>query len=189
VGTTTRELALAVDSIERWIGEHPEDAAQRTDAAFLERAFTESLRLHQSIPSVGRVAIADVSLPSGLHLRKGETIRVNLAGANRTLLGPSATVFDPYRDDPPSGERYGLAFSDGRHTCIGKMLVLGDQQRGEATRDGTAKTALVELYRAGMRRDHTREPIMKDTITRRFDSYPVVFEAMTQRSRATRRPR
>jgi cytochrome P450 len=175
VGTTTRELGLAVDSIETWIDEHPEDAARRTDEVFLERAFAESLRFHQSIPSVGRVAVADVLLPSGISIARGETVRVNLAAASSEVAGAEADRFDPYREDPVKGERYGLAFSDGRHVCIGKQLVLGDRH-GDSVREGTAKTALVALYSAGMRRDRTREPAMKDTITRRFDTYPVVFE-------------
>jgi cytochrome P450 len=175
VGTTTRELCLAVDAIERWLEQHPEDAERRTDEEFLERAFEESLRLHQSIPSVGRVAVEEVVLPSGARVAAGETVRVNLVGANRELLGDDADEFDPHRAPPPRGTRHGLAFSDGRHICPGKMLVLGDDQDGGA-RLGTAKTALLELYRAGMRRDATREPVMKDTLTRRFDSYPVVFE-------------
>jgi cytochrome P450 len=176
VGTTTRELGLAVDSIETWIEQHPEDAAKRADGTFLERAFAESLRFHQSIPSVGRVAVADATLPSGLEIGRGETVRVNLAAASAEVADGDPAAFDPYREDPTKGERYGLAFSDGRHVCIGKQLVLGDR-RGESVRDGTAKTALVELYRADMRRDASRVPAMKDTITRRFDSYPVVFEA------------
>jgi cytochrome P450 len=177
VGTTTRELGLAVDAIETWIEQHPEDAAGRTDEAFLERAFAESLRFHQSIPSVGRVAVEGVRLPSGLDIGQGETVRVNLAAAGLEVSGADADRFDPHRADPEQGARYGLAFSDGRHVCIGKQLVLGDGARG-----GTAKTALVELYRAGMRRDPTREPAMKDTITRRFDSYPVIFEPVGDRA-------
>jgi cytochrome P450 len=172
VGTTTRELCLAVDAIERWIEQHPEDAAKRTDEAYLERSFEESLRVHQSIPSVGRVAVEDATLPSGIRVEAGETVRVNLAAANRAVAGPDADAYDPYREAPSHGSRYGLAFSDGRHTCIGKMLVLGDD---DGERLGTAKTALLELYRAGMRRDDTREPVLKDTLTRRFDTYPVVF--------------
>jgi cytochrome P450 len=173
VGTTTRELGLAVDSIERWVEQHPEEAARRTDEAFLERAFAESLRVHQSIPSVGRVAVADVRLPSGVEIRAGETVRVNLAAASGAVAGARPEAFDPFREDPAHGPRHGLAFSDGRHVCIGMQLVLGDEAR-----KGTAKTALVELYRAGMRRDTGREPALKDTITRRFDSYPVVFEGL-----------
>ena len=189
IATTTRELVLAVDAIERWIDDHPDDASNRTDGGFLERAFAESLRFHQSIPSVGRVAIADARLPSGLRVRAGETVRVNLKAANRALLGPDADRFDPHRSAPPRGEATGLAFSDGRHTCIGKMLVLGER-RGSSARDGTAKTVLSELYGAGMRRDPARAPVMKDTLTRRFDSYPVVFpgDAPTAASRPTGHP-
>jgi cytochrome P450 len=174
-GTTTRELGLAVDAIERWIEERPGDADRRTDGEFLERAFAESLRLHQSIPSVGRVALADAVLPSGLRVERGRTVRVNLLAANRELLGPDADRFDPYREPPPRGDATGFAFSDGRHVCIGKLLVLGDRQTEGGARDGTAKTALLELYRAGMRRDPDREPVLKETITRRFETYPVVF--------------
>ncbi len=174
VGTTTRELCLAVDAIERWIEAHPADAALRTDEDFLGHAFEEALRVHQSIPSVGRVAVDAVTLPSGVSVEKGETVRVNLQAAGREAVGPGGEEFDPHRRAPDRGERHGLAFSDGRHVCIGKMLVLGDRD-GDARRLGTAKTALMVLYGSGMRRDRTREPALKDTITKRFESYPVVF--------------
>lgn len=177
VGTTTRELCLAVDAIERWIEAHPADAALRTDDDSLGRAFEEALRVHQSIPSVGRVAAEAVTLPSGMTVGRGETVRVNLQAAGREAFGPGGEEFDPHRPAPARGARHGLAFSDGRHVCIGKMLVLGDRDE-EAERLGTAKTALLALYGAGMRRDQTREPALKDTITKRFESYPVIFDGI-----------
>jgi hypothetical protein len=72
------------------------------------------------------------------------------------------------------GDRAGLAFSDGRHTCIGKVLVLGTGHGDD--RLGTAVSILQTLYEAGMRRDATRSPTLKPTTTKRFATYPVVFE-------------
>jgi cytochrome P450 len=177
IGTTIREIALCVDALERWLDDHPEDAAKRTDPEFLSAAFAESCRVHQSIQDVGRTAIEDITLPSGLRIQAGQPVRLSLVGANRDLVGGDADSFDPHRSAPSEGDRTGLAFSDGRHTCIGKILVLGGGPE-DGGRMGTALTVLLQLYGAGMRRDPTREPVLKETTTRRFDVYPVVFEEL-----------
>jgi cytochrome P450 len=183
VGTTTREIGLCVDALETWLEAHPEDVVRRTDPAFLTAAFNESCRLHQSIQDVGRTAIEDVTLPSGLEVRTGQPVRVNLVRANRDLLGPDADRFDPHRAHGGMGDPSGLAFSDGRHQCIGKVLVLGSGH--DRSRLGTAVAILMDLYTAGMRRDPTRPPTLKDTTTKRFASYPVVFETVVDSVRPT----
>jgi len=177
VGTTTRELALCVEALEEWLLAHPEEEPRRTDTPFLAAAFAESCRLHQSVQDVGRTAMEDVTLPSGTVVRAGRPVRVSLVGANRDLLGPTADQFDPHRAVPPEGDSTGLAFSDGRHTCIGKLLVLGEGRAAgsDSGRLGTAVTILRELYAAGMRRDPYRAPTLKATTTKRYATYPVVF--------------
>lgn len=174
-GTATREMALAIDEIEAWIDEHPADAARRTDPAFVRSAFEESLRYQQSVRELGRVAVRDVRLPSGLEVRAGEVVKVFLLRANQERFGPSGERFDPCREPVKGAEPYGYAFGGGRHTCIGKWLVLG-RTTGDNTRTGVAVTMLLELYRAGMRRDPDHPPTLKETATRRFATYPVTFQ-------------
>jgi cytochrome P450 len=170
-GTATREMALAIDEIEAWVDEHPEDGVRRTDAAFLAAAFDESLRYMQSVREIGRVAARDVTLPSGVEVAAGELVKVMLIRANQERFGPAGEVFDPYREPVEGADPYGYAFGGGRHTCIGKWLVLG---RGD--RNGIAVSMLRELYRAGMRRDPENPPTLKKTHTRRFDTYPIIFQ-------------
>jgi cytochrome P450 len=170
-GTATREMALAIDEIEAWIDGHPEDAVRRTDPAFLGGAFDESLRYMQSVREVGRVATCDVTLPSGLEVAAGELVKVMLIRANQERFGPGGEDFDPYRGRVDGADPYGYAFGGGRHTCIGKWLVLGRQDRL-----GIAVSMLRELYRAGMRRDPESPATLKKTHTRRFDTYPIMFE-------------
>jgi cytochrome P450 len=175
-GTTTREIGLCFDVLERWLESHPEDAELRTDPDFLAAAFVESCRLHQSIQDVGRTATEDVTLPSGMVVRKGQPVRVSLVKANRDVVGSSAESFDPRRADPAVGDRAGLAFSDGRHQCIGKILVLGSGN--DDNRLGTAVTILQTLYEAGMRADPSTQPTLKATTTKRFATYPIVLTGL-----------
>jgi cytochrome P450 len=174
-GTATRELALAIDEIEAWIDEHPEDAPRRTDPEFLRAAFEESLRYLQSVREVGRVASRDVTLPSGLEVREGELVKVVLIKASQEKFGTEGETYDPHRPSPEDADPYGYAFGGGRHTCIGKWLVLG-QTTGRLERHGIAVSMLLELYRAGMRRDPDHPATLKSTHTRRFDTYPIVFQ-------------
>jgi cytochrome P450 len=174
-GSSTREMALAIDEIETWIDAHPEDAPLRTDPAFLRAAFEESLRYLQSVREVGRVAARDVTLPSGIEVKAGELVKAVLIRGSQEKFGPAGDSFDPHRTVPDDADPYGYAFGGGRHTCIGKWLVLG-QTTGRLERHGTAVAMLLELYRAGMRRDPDNPAKLKKTHTRRFDTYPIVFQ-------------
>lgn len=174
-GTATREMALAIDEIEAWIDEHPEDAERRTDPVFLRAAFEESLRYQQSVRELGRVCVRTSTLPSGLEVQKGEVVKVFLIKASQARFGEDGERYDPHRAPVEDTDPYGYAFGGGRHTCIGKWLVLG-QAVGRRERNGIAVSMLHELYKAGMRRDPDNAPTYKQTFTRRFATYPVVFE-------------
>jgi cytochrome P450 len=173
-GTATREMALAIDEIEDWIDEHPKDAPRRTDPQFLRGGFEESLRYLQSVREVGRVAVRDITLPSGLDVPAGELVKVMLIRASQDKFGPEGEYFNPHREPVEGVDPYGYAFGGGRHTCIGKWLVLG-RTMGRLERHGVAVAMLQELYRAGMLRDPTNPPTLKKTFTRRFDTYPIVL--------------
>lgn len=174
VGSLTARICSAFDDIEHWIADHPDDVGGRLDPEFLSLAIRETLRVNQVVPVVGRVAMEPCVLPSGREIAAGDLVRVHLIEANRELFGKDNDTFNPRRRLPEGTPQYGLAFSGGRHTCIGKWLVLG----GETTNDGrlgAVRAALLELYLAGMRRDVAGRPQMKDMTVRTYASYPVVF--------------
>jgi cytochrome P450 len=102
-------------------------------------------------------------------------VKVVLIRASQEKFGPDGESFDPHRTVPDNADPYGYAFGGGRHTCIGKWLVLG-QTTGRLERYGAAVSMLLELYRAGMRRDAENPPTLKSTYTRRFETYPIVFQ-------------
>lgn len=174
-GTATREMALAIDEIEAWMDEHPEDTDKRVDPVFLRTAFEESLRYQQSVREIGRVCVHVSTLPSGLEVPEGAVVKVFLIKASQARFGAEGEQYDPHREPVEGADPYGYAFGGGRHTCIGKWLVLG-QSAGRRERNGIAVSMLLELYKAGMRPDPENAPTYKQTFTRRFATYPVIFE-------------
>lgn len=98
---------------------HP-GAAERAlaDAAWLEGAIEESLRLEPAAAMVDRYATGDTSL-GGTAIRAGDLVAISVTAANRD---PDAFV-DPDRFDPlrANAKRH-LAFASGPHVCIGLHL-------------------------------------------------------------------
>ena len=172
----TRRPTCCRPSSTRWIcgvAAHPEDASLVTDADFPARAIQESIRLHPTVPQLYRIATADVVLPSGLRVRKGERVAVSIyhAGRDETVFGPAADRFDPHRSVPERIDRYALGFGQGPHLCIGKPLVLGDERPGRE-RLGAPRAILLELYRRGVRPDRSR-PVLKPQNTKDgYASFP-----------------
>lgn len=177
VATTATNICHAVCSIEDWIGQHPEDAEKRTDEAFLESALHESLRLYAR-KWLLRAATRDTHLPTGAAIRQGELVWLNFEEAYKAIAGADHARFNPYRK-LAYGRPWGPAFADGRHTCIGKNLVLGDGANEAGGRRGTAKTMMLELYRVGMRLDPDRPRVITDESVRQmFVSCPIILTAL-----------
>jgi cytochrome P450 len=90
----------------------------RTDPSLLPNAIEESLRLEPAAAVVDRYATADAQL-AGAPIRRGDLVRVSIAGANRD----PATFPDPDRFDVrrENAQRH-LAFAHGAHVCIGMHL-------------------------------------------------------------------
>jgi cytochrome P450 len=88
------------------------------DRSRLEPAIEEALRLEPAAAVVDRYARADTAL-AGAEIRRGDLVRVSLAGANRD----PAVFADPDRFDitRPNVRRH-LAFAVGPHFCIGAAL-------------------------------------------------------------------
>lgn len=99
--------------------QHPDALAEvRADAAVLDRAIEESVRLEPAAAVVDRYATEDVEL-GGVTIGKGDFVVVSLAGANR-----DPEVFDdPDRFDlhRRNVDKH-LSFAHGPHFCIGAHL-------------------------------------------------------------------
>ena len=81
-----------------------EGGGNRT-SMFLRMAASESLRLHQPVPTLLRIALRDVTLSSGRKIAKDERVALFFVPANREtgVFGPDANEFNPYRVAPPPG--------------------------------------------------------------------------------------
>lgn len=175
-GTNTSTLVVPhmIDEVEGWFGTHPEDYQLRTDRTFLSGAVSEALRLHVVSPALLRAATSSVTLPSGLEVRSGQRVMLDLGAASRDteVYGPNADAFDPRRNVPPGRYRYGLAFGSGPHMCMGMPLVLGVQGL-----DGSHVQLLAGLYAAGLRRDPDRPARKTPDARDKYETYPVVFDS------------
>ncbi|OBG67546.1 cytochrome [Mycobacterium sp. E3298] len=92
-------------------------------------AVEEILRLESPVQLTARVALGDVEL-AGQRLRRGDLVLVYLAAANRD---PSVFA-DPHRFDiERSNAGRHLAFSGGRHFCLGAALARAEGEVGLRT--------------------------------------------------------
>jgi cytochrome P450 len=88
------------------------------DSSFLSAVVEESLRMEPAAAVVDRYATSETHL-AGADLRRGDLVRVSLAGANRDpAVFPDPDVFDPTR----SNLRAQLSFARGPHVCIAMDL-------------------------------------------------------------------
>jgi cytochrome P450 len=92
-------------------------------------AVEEILRLDSPVQLTARVALRDVEV-AGMTVGKGELVVIYLAAANRD---PSVFT-DPNRFDieRPNAGRH-LAFSGGRHFCLGAALARAEGEVGLRT--------------------------------------------------------
>ncbi|MEV3860543.1 cytochrome P450 [Streptomyces sp. NPDC050095] len=113
------ETTSSMISLGTWaLLKNPEQlAALRADPSTTEAAVEELLRYLTIVPVIIRTALEDVELDGKL-VRKGETVTLHLAQANR----------DPKYFEAPDGLDIGrdgvsqIAFSHGIHQCIGQQL-------------------------------------------------------------------
>ncbi len=98
---------------------HPDQLALvEADAGLLPNAIEESLRLEPAAAVIDRYATADVEL-AGAPIRRGELVRISIAGANRDPeVFPDPDRFDVRREN---AHRH-VAFAHGPHVCIGMHL-------------------------------------------------------------------
>ncbi|MCX4092124.1 cytochrome P450 [Nocardia sp. alder85J] len=99
---------------------HPEQLARlRAEPELWPNAVEEVLRIDAPVQSTARVPITDGVEIDGVRLRRGATVVVSLAGANR-----DPKVFDdPDRFDVGrANAKEHLTFSTGIHACLGASL-------------------------------------------------------------------
>ena len=83
----------------------------------VDSAMEEILRFDSPVLGAVRIADRDMRI-GGCPVRRGETIAISIAGANRDAAAhPYPDRFDIERSDTPH-----LAFGAGRHACPGEML-------------------------------------------------------------------
>ncbi|MGW5968745.1 cytochrome P450 [Streptomyces sp. NPDC055186] len=113
--TTAQAMANAVlflDSRRDYIAQALEDPA------LWANVFEETIRRRPSSPFASRKAMRDMEI-SGVRISRGDMIWVSLASANTDPAHVERPFeFDIHRPDPTDH----LAFTAGRHTCLGQAL-------------------------------------------------------------------
>jgi cytochrome P450 len=182
--TTSHALPHVLWHLDQWWATHPEDRARATDIEFLRAAASESLRLHQPVPALLRIAMKDVTLKSsGRAFREGERIALFFSAANRdaSLFGQDVEEFNPHRPFSRKPPPWGLTFGAGVHTCIGRALVTGLSRSYDDTDPtlGTIVGVLSALYRAGAELDPANPPRRNtESYHDAFASMPIVFGSL-----------
>ncbi|MFF0491749.1 cytochrome P450 [Nocardia sp. NPDC003482] len=99
---------------------HPDQLARlREDPDLWPNAIEEILRFDPPVQTTARTALTDDIELNGVRLRKGHTVVISLAGANRDpKVFEDPTRFDVTR---PNAKEH-LTFSSGIHVCLGASL-------------------------------------------------------------------
>lgn len=182
--TTSHALPHVVWHLDAWWKQHPEQRSRAADVEFLRGAANESLRLHQPVPALLRIASRDVVLAcSGRRFDKGERVALYFSNANRdrALFGDDVDTFNPLRASSRKPPPWGLTFGAGAHTCIGRALVTGLSQRHDDAHPtlGTLVGVLQALYLAGAELDPDRAPQRNtDSHHDAFASLPIVLNRL-----------
>jgi len=122
-------------------------AILRADPSLWPNAVEEILRLDSPVQLSARIARIDTEV-AGVSVRRGELIVIHLAAANRD----PAVFSDPNRFDVRrSNANKHLAFSGGRHFCLGAALARSEGEVG--LRRFFTKFPDVQLAGIGSRRD------------------------------------
>ncbi|MEU1984873.1 cytochrome P450 [Nocardia sp. NPDC019395] len=132
-----------------WLLNHPDQLDRlRAEPDLWPNAVEEILRIDPPVQTTARTARTDIEI-AGHRLRKGATVALSLAGANRDpAVFPEPARFDITRDNAKNH----LGFSSGIHVCLGAGLA-----RMEAT---YALRALMETFpELRLTTEPTRRPL------------------------------
>lgn len=101
---------------------------QLQEMRFLEAFCMETLRLHPSVPKVGKNVMKDAILPDGLPVFKDDIVTFNpwVMGRDKDLWGNDAEKFQPDRfiDKPKPSPFVFTAFQAGPRTCLGQNFAM-----------------------------------------------------------------
>ncbi|MGL6042663.1 MAG: cytochrome P450 [Sandaracinobacteroides sp.] len=180
--STANAVVHGFHELSSWAGKDPVRRARLADAAFVQRAAHESLRLHPASPEAWRTATDAIRLPDATTIGIGDRVELDLYLANRDVdvFGPTAAVFDPDRTVPEGVMPSGLSFGIGLHSCLGRELDGGTLVRPGTDPDshqyGIVAMLMARLFELGSRTDPadppTRDP---KTIRANWGRYPVRF--------------
>lgn len=183
IKTTTHSLPHVFVHLDEWLQEHPEDRARLDDPEFLHRAAAEAFRLHQTSPARFRAAAQDVTLSTGRRVAAGEMVALHapIANVEATTFGADGRYFNPWRETPRGMQPWGMTFGIGVHSCIGRNLVTGIQNKGDDKHGthGTAVRIMMALYALGAELDPDNPPqrphhSMHDT----WETVPLILRKM-----------
>ena len=181
--TSATAFNRVIHNIFKWIEGHPEDISRAyNDRLFLQRSTHETIRLQPSSPIAARWALEDINLRSGIEIKEGDRVVIDLEAVNRDkeLFGEDAEHFNPDRKLPDGVSPWGLSFGLGTLACIGQDLAGGLAFSPEKSLDdhlfGLVPVAIQTMFLNGCRPDPENPPEMDDSTTRPyFGKYPVIF--------------
>jgi cytochrome P450 len=158
VGTSTQSIIHAIDFLQAWFVEHPEDYERRADPVFLLHSLQEVIRLRAPFsPYTTRLSLEENELSDGTKIHAGQELHIEWVAANRDVqvFGADANDFNPNRPTPDNGvPRYGIGFGLGTHQCYGLRVVVGNDGSG-----GAHVMLLKNLMEAGVRPDPENPPM------------------------------
>jgi cytochrome P450 len=179
--TTIHSSAHAFMEIRTWLDAHPEDREMFDDLAFLQRAVGEAIRLHPPLPSALRRALADVTLPTGRHIVRGEYLDLDLNAIDRdqSFFGDDASEFNPHREDESALKVFGVSFGHGVHSCLGRRLAVGagnGRIESESAPVGLVVRLVQALLLCGAAIDEDDPPELRARSTNgRWDRFPLTI--------------
>ena len=179
--TTLHAVPHTFQHVSDWATKNNREFSQIADPAFLRAAAGESLRLHPPSPALVRQALEDVTLQSGRTFKAGQFVGLLFGPGNRdkTVFGPDADEFNPYRKLPDRVKGWGLSFGGGEHLCIGRSLVTGlSSPKPDETTNGTILNILTSLYQRQARPNEASAPErIATSLYDAYVTYPIVMSS------------
>lgn len=179
--TTLHAVPHTFQHVSDWATKNNRQFSQLADPAFLRAAAGESLRLHPPSPALVRQALEDVTLQSGRTFKAGQFVGLLFGPGNRdkTVFGPDADEFNPYRKLPDRVKSWGLSFGGGEHLCIGRSLVTGlSSPKPDETTNGTILNILTSLYQRQARPNEASAPErIATSLYDAYVTYPIVMSS------------
>jgi cytochrome P450 len=111
-------VAAALACMLSYFARHPSERAAVRDSSLWTSAVEELMRFESPVTDAGRLASADLELPSGEHISAGTRMVVSWSAAN---LDPSYFQ-DPLVLDMERSPNPHIGFASGFHRCLGSHL-------------------------------------------------------------------